>query len=197
MLRENSLSRHWFSFWVDETCGRGCSKPFKPILKYLQTVPEGTATDLLWFLSGLPVSLHWGRTACQAVDLIHRACNLMQGAFQVFHISSYRITYSSRWSCTRSTPIPVWTSSDFTMGENRLSSHGFWFSLDWTWSRWSSQCVRSFPAEFRTFTGGTATDVSSSHLNSQGLYVGGEHTVTTLKARILTLNGWNLRQGPS
>jgi len=54
------------------------------------------------------------------------------------------IPNSYRWNYNRSTPIPVWSHSAFMLGENRLSSCGLWFTVDGTWCKWYSSCLKSF-----------------------------------------------------
>ena len=59
---ENWLSSHGCWFSVNRTWGLRHCKCFNAIPNEIQTVPDRTATDLLWFLSRLPVLLCWAET---------------------------------------------------------------------------------------------------------------------------------------
>jgi len=54
---------------MDGTGGRGYSRHFESVNEF-QKVSEGTATDILQLLSGLPVILHLGRTDCQGFNFL-------------------------------------------------------------------------------------------------------------------------------
>ena len=106
MLGGEKAVELWFT--VDGTWGRGSARVFKGIHHEFQPVLDGTATDLLWFLSGLPVLLPWERTKCQVMN-VDSPWNLGKGVFHVFQSSPTWIPNCSIWNCDRSTLIPVWT----------------------------------------------------------------------------------------
>ena len=68
---DSSLHSHCFTLGGEQTVklwililsrwkqGQGCARCFKSVPIVMQTVPDGTLTDLLPFLSGLPVPLCW------------------------------------------------------------------------------------------------------------------------------------------
>jgi len=102
-LQGEKTVKPWISIWNGWNLRQGVFWSFLICSHEFPIVPEGTATDLLPFLSGLPVLLCWG--------------------------------------------------------ENRLSSCGFWFTLDGAWWKGYSSDLKSVPIELQTVPDGTVTDL--------------------------------------
>ena len=120
---------------MDETWGRERPRCFKSLPTQFQTVPDGSATDLHWFTSGLLVLF---------------------------------------------------------VGENRLSSCRFWFSVDGTWGRGHSHPCKVVFNGLQTVSARTLKDLLQFPSGLQVLFFCREQIVNVWS---LILNGWNIRQG--
>ena len=76
---ETLLASLGFRFSASKPWGKECFKCFKEVPNGSQTVPDRTATDLLHFLSGLPVLFSWGIIDCQAVEFSSKWMKLEAG----------------------------------------------------------------------------------------------------------------------
>jgi len=123
MLGENRL-------WINLIL-RGWNLEQGDIVAFFQSVPHGTATDLIKFPSGHPVIFYWERTDWQGVNCDSQEMDMVKGNVQVFQISPYQFPNSSTWNYDRSIPISVWSPSNILLGENRLVSCGFLIHSGW------------------------------------------------------------------
>jgi len=57
-IGQNRVSKCGCRLSVDGALGRGCSKSFKTVPNEIQTVPDGSVTDLLWFQTALPLLVY-------------------------------------------------------------------------------------------------------------------------------------------
>jgi len=122
--------------------------------------------------------------------LIHSGYTLRHGVFWLFLISSWCISNSSRLNCNRSTPIPMWTPIALPVGENWLSTRGYWFSVNGTRSKRYVRCLKWIPNEFQTVPDGTVTDFLQYCLNSLWVYIG-QNRVSNCGCRLSVDGTWS------